>query len=126
MGDNNTGTGLGAAVLTNLPDKLKINMEAWGTLKAQSDKAALFLRVDYRGKDGGVLKSVVYRTKDFKALPEIPWSKAEYTVKDVSLDKPFTISIAKEAPEGFSGVMEVTYGVADCGSDTTLKVSITR
>ena len=126
MGDSNTGTALGAVVLTNLPAKLHIDMEAWGKLKPQSGHAALFLRADYRGSGGEVLKSVVYQTKEFQSLPDIPWSAGAYSVADVSLNKPFTMQIAKDAPKGFSGVMELTYGIADCGSDTTLKVSIQK
>lgn len=122
MGDNNTGIGLGGVVLDNVPDTLNVTMEAWGPIKASSENAALILKVDYLNQAGESGKSVVYHTKQFSAVPSIPWSSDTFETAIVKLNQSFELKIVESAPIDFSGKIILSYGVVDLGADTTLKI----
>lgn len=120
MGNNDQGLGMGAAVLTNLPDKLTVQMETWGPMESQSDRSSVFLKVDYRGTDGKNLKSTVYTGALSAPPPTIPWSESPGEIRNMENDM-ITLDFRQEAPDGFSGDIILTYGIRDAGKGSTVK-----
>ena len=120
MGNNDQGLGMGAAVLTNLPDKLTVQMETWGPMESQSDRSSVFLKVDYRGTDGKNLKSTVYTGALSAPPPTIPWSESLGEIRNME-NGMITLDFRQEAPDGFSGDIILTYGIRDAGKGSTVK-----
>lgn len=126
MGSQDLGYGLGGVVLENLPDSIKIKMDQWGTMEQKSKDSAAFLKIDYREKGGKVQKSIVYATDIFSTLPYIPWSQNEFTIQKIKPDQFFEIAISKDAPIDFSGQVVLSYGIKDCGKNSTAKFKIEK
>lgn len=122
MGDAAVGCGLGGVLLSRLPATLRVEMEVWGILQEQSRQACLFLKLDYRDRNGYPAKSVVYLAGGRDELPAIPWSSGDsYALRPFGAGGVIMVDLEREAPEAFFGNLMITYGIRDFGRDVTAK-----
>lgn len=96
MGNREKGLTKGAAILSNLPDKLT----AYPSLNhVAAEGASIYLTVEYL-KEGQVVQTQHYMD-------------AELNLNGV---------LILTTPEGFDGEMKLSWGMKDAGADTTLKI----
>ena len=110
MGDADKGLSKGAVVLENLPAQLI----ARPTLTREAPSgAAIYLTADYLDADGNVLQTQHYQRGENAAV------QAANTL-------PMDDEIVLTTPEGFDGVLKLSWGIADANADTTLKIAIDK
>ena len=109
-GDAKKGLTMGKVVLSNLPDALS----AVPVLLKNTDKETnAFLLVRYENEAGEVLSEICYKTGK---LPDIV--SAETQMAELNIGEKLVLT----TPENFDGVLIMTYGLIDAGTDQTLKI----
>ena len=110
MGNASKGLSKGAVVLENLPEQLV----ARPTLTREAaEGSAVYLTAEYLDEDGNVLLSQRYQRGENAAVPG-------------GNALPMDDEIVLTTPEGFDGVLKLSWGIADAGADTTLKITIDK
>lgn len=110
MGDAHEGLSKGAVVLENLPAQLV----ARPTLTREAaEGAAVYLTAEYLDGEGNVLLTKHYQQGTNDAAPAFD-------------TQPLDSEIVLETPEAFEGVLKLSWGIADGGVDTTLKITFDK
>lgn len=110
MGDASNGLSKGAVVLENLPAQLV----ARPTLTREAaEGSAIYLTAEYLDDAGNVLLRQHYQQGENAAV------QAENAL-------PMDDEIVLTTPEGFDGVLKLSWGIADAKADTTLKITIDK
>ena len=110
MGDADKGLSKGAVVLENLPAQLI----ARPTLTREAPSgAAIYLTAEYLDADGNVLQTQHYQRGENAAVQ---------AVNTLPMDD----EIVLITPEGFDGVLKLSWGIVDANADTTLKIAIDK
>ena len=112
MGNAERGLSKGAAVLGNLPARLV----ARPTLTREvAEGAAICLTAEYMDAAGNVLRTLRYQQGENAA------GKGEN-----ALPLPINGEIMLTTPDGFDGVLKLTWSIADAGIDTALKITFDK
>lgn len=112
MGNALDGTTRGAVVLDNLPETLV----ARPTLtQAAAEGAVIWLTAEYLDDEGNVVAVEHYQKGTSDTLPGTD-----------AQELPIGGAITLEYPEGFDGVLKLTWGMENAGQDTTLKIAFDK
>ncbi len=112
MGNADKGLSKGAAVLDHLPDYLVARP---ALTHAAAEGAAIYLTAEYLDNEG----SVVLRQH---------FQQGENAAVNGENAQPLVINgeIVLTAPDGFEGVLRLSWGIADAGADTALKITFDK
>lgn len=123
----------GAVLAENLPEKFTVTMETEGELRATDKNSALAVRIDFRGKAGEYLTSVLYHCGIYDesrsaALP--PWGtkKAPDTVIAAEGDS-FTVTLSEIAPDGWNpadGSAQISFLMQNTGANTRAAITLSE
>ena len=113
MGNADTGTARGSVVMDALPRKLTLVPTLYGE---PDDGAGLFLYAEYLDENGCSVSESAWTLGDDVWVPEAFSSGAKALIPGESCEL-FT-------PEGFTGILRLSWGLKDAGKDCTLKVRI--
>ena len=112
MGNAAQGNTRGAVVLDNLPGQLV----ARPTLTREAAAGAvIWLTAEYLDEAGNVVDALRYQRGTSEALPGAD-----------AMDLPLDGEITLTPPEGFTGVLKLTWGMENAGQDTTLKITFDK
>ena len=112
MGNALKGLSKGAAVLDNLPTQLVARPSL---TQAAAEGAALYLTAEYLDGEGNVVLRQHFQQGENAAV------KGEN-----AQPLPINGEIVLTTPEGFDGVLKLSWGVADAGADTALKITFDK
>lgn len=112
MGNAQEGLAKGAVVLENLPEQLVLRPML---TRIPAEGAAVFLTVEFLDDAGNVIRAEHYRRGENAR---------------VNGEEAQTLALGGEilltAPDHFDGVLKLSWGIADGGTDTALKISIDK
>lgn len=112
MGDTDAGLSKGAVVLENLPAQLVAHPTLTREAAAGS---AMYLTAEYLDDEGNVVRSQHFQLGSNARIP----AKLAQTL-------PLDGQIVLNTPEGFDGVLKLSWGIADGGVDTALKITFDK
>jgi hypothetical protein len=112
MGNSQTGLSKGAVVLRNLPAQLIARPSL--TREAAQD-TAVYLTAEYIDKDGNISHQQCYHHGINKTID----------AQDIQ-SLPLNGEIVLTVPEGFDGVLKLSWGIMDGGVDTALKITFDK
>lgn len=112
MGDAHEGLSKGAVYLEHLPARLIARPSLTREL---AQGGAVYLTAEYLDEEGGSVLTQRYRLGSHIRL-------ADEDVRALPLDGIITLAV----PEGFDGVLKLSWGLVDAGEDNTLKITLDK
>ena len=123
MGDNELGVARNSLTLENVADVLQIEVRCKGTPQAESERARLGMRVDYRSREGEYTKSVMYVHEAFAdfRFDSFPYGTGRAPDEVIAFTDTVTAQIRAKAPADWDGRIILTFEAVDAGKGTEAK-----
>lgn len=123
MGDNDLGIARNALSLENVADEWNVDVKFKGGLRAESQRARVGVRIDYRDDTGKYVKSVMYLQEDFEdwTFDSFPYGTKQAPNKIVKFSDTVNMQIKANAPAGWDGRVLITFEMIDAGKGSEAK-----
>lgn len=123
MGDNDLGIARNALTLENPADEWNVDVKYKGELTAESQRARVGVRIDYRSDSGEYVKSVMYVQENFEnfTFDSFPYGTKKAPDQVFLFNDTINMQIKANAPEDWDGRILVTFEAIDAGKGSEAK-----
>jgi hypothetical protein len=135
QGGRDFAVALTGAVVEEMTPRFKVQVRKAGSFQKKDRNSVFGLRLDFQGKDGSYVRSVLFHNGLYDATRDSawPWAKGgavpDQTIRreEMNTGQPFEISLADWAPEDWNGKrLVLSFILQNAGGDSRARFVLSR